>query len=212
MLFLKAGILLLSFIVADSDTYTIPLNQIWALNMPGTKDMYDLESVPNGLPEQEFLRRSAILRMVRNLQGTGNKGSDKYPVGFVVRGTDKVALELASNILTGKSKRQEIFPTGEELTLVFYTHSSGRYVRLDEVQRRGNDITIRYHFETASAIGGAVYVALIPLGKLGPSGYPVWIKRSPPVYGRGAEYGPVSARLVKEIISDSFEFAVTKKK
>ena len=210
MTFLLAITTVLSCVVISDEAIQIPKNQIWALNLPGTKNIYDLEDVPKGLKEEEFLRRSAILRMTRRLSRLGHKESDKAPVGFIVAGKDKQALDRACDIITGKAKRQEIFPADQELTLVFYSHATGRYVRLDEVERNGNDITIRYHLETKSTMDLNVYVALIPLEKLPADKYPVWVKRNPPVYGRGAQDGPASPKEVKRTISGSFEFIVAK--
>jgi len=202
----------LTVATASTESVQISNNTIWGLNLPGTKDIKELESVPKGLPEKEFLRRSALLRMTRKLNHSGYGKSDKPPVGFVVEGLGKEALAKASDVITGKTKRSEVFPTGKDLTLVFFTNASGRYVRLDEVVRRGNDIDIKYHFVTKNTMDAEVYVALIPLGKLPANKYPVWVKRNPPVYGRGAANRPTSPAIVKKTISGSFTFIVSEKK
>jgi hypothetical protein len=130
---------------AADETVTIPLSEIWALDIPGTKDILKLEN-------REKFRGMKVADLIKNSLVENTKSvlsSRHWPArgqsaggGFVVVGTGLEALKEANAVLVKKKERPDTLPAGKELTLVFYSYMSGRYVRLDRVVKSNRDIKI----------------------------------------------------------------------
>jgi len=94
------------------------------------------------------------------------------------------ALRKTHAIFMGNEKRQDIFPGGQELSLVFFNYPSSWYNHLHEVTREGNKINVRYKFvpnESTGATSITNHLALIPLNDLAEGEYQVQVtlKRLP---------------------------------
>lgn len=203
------SIVALCFAVGESKPreYVIPLDQIWALGIPGTKDILKLENrekfrgmkaaerIKNSLVENTKYRLSSDFRPPRN-QSAGP--------GFVVAGTGLDALKEANAILTDKKGRSETLPSNKELTLVFYSYMCARYVRLDEVRRSGRHINIKYHFESHVQAMSSTHFALIPIGKFTPGVVDVHIERLPDTN----TLTPLDDERVRQLVCESFSIQV----
>jgi hypothetical protein len=158
----------------------IPLKEIWALNVPGTRKIEELE--PGAIVGAGRFKYGPITeRIVDALQlhrhteiGGKIKPADD---GFAVSGSDLAALRVAQAVLTGKTKPPE--SVSGEVTLVFYSLSAGVYVYLDAVEHKGNEISINYHFVTHPTANVTTHFALIPLGALPTGKYQATIKQGP---------------------------------
>lgn len=187
----------------------IPLNEIWALDMPGTRNLRELDPAREHEPQsvQEFIQSSLVERTAQRL-GAGNwpKDGEGPGRGFVVVGTDREALRQANAVLSKEIERADFLPGGENLTLVFYSYSGGRYVHLDSAERQGQTITVKYHFVAHRTLDMSTHLALIPLGKLPDGKMRV---RMVEVEGNKLDGAPRNAR---HVVCDSFSFAVREEK
>jgi len=199
---------------SKQDSVNIPLDQIWALDMPGTRDVRDLEPdfSKQRLSNKELIRRSLVVQIQRAIQWPHE---DKIAAhGFIAEGTDLEALTLASDVLLEKQKRVETFRTGIDLTAIFYSHRSGHYIYLDKVTQDGHVIRVHYHFIRRSAPNQTGHFALIPLRKLSTGNYHVKMIRGPT---QQAEHiwestRQVDAKLVEKVVCKSFQFKVVPNK
>lgn len=192
-----------------ANTDEILLKDVWASNMPGTRDVRELEpEVPKGLSNEELIRRSQVVSISRTLarMGAGSHKSKYMMPGFIVEGTGSEALKNSHCILVGKEKRKECL--SGQISLVFYSGLSGRYVHLDKVSRKGNDITIDYHLVAHSSMEMTTHFALIPM-ELPVGGYRVTIKRGPVETADAlASKRPLSSGQVRKTICESYDFFI----
>lgn len=76
--------------IAQEKPVEIPLTEIWAYKMLGTRDVRELESVPKGLPNDELFRRSLVYQIHRARHKARPKEGAS---GFAVSGTAQEALK-----------------------------------------------------------------------------------------------------------------------
>lgn len=202
-----------AFAKVGDEPVSIPLKEIWALDMPGTRNVRELDPPRKMEPRSviEFIQTSLVERTAQTLNSNNwPKNGDSAGRGFVVVGTDVDALREAHAILSKEKKRADYLPVGKDLSLVFYSYSSGRYVHLDKVERQGDTITVDYHFVSHRTLDMSTHVALIPLGEL-----PVGKVRVRMVQVKDKESGkstPADNRNARPVVCDSFSFVVTEKK
>jgi hypothetical protein len=163
----------------------IPLDQIWAYEMPGTLDVRELEPDRFGakvrnLGSEEQIKRSkeSLTFQIMKSMGVANRGVQVVP-GFAVLGSGKEALRNAHTILVNGQKPRETFPANSKISLVFFSKVFGYYVHLDKVEREGTTITIKYFFVPHRETVTSTHFALIPLGELVAGEWQVDVARSP---------------------------------
>jgi len=230
MTFLTTLVLSLIFVTAagasESEIVTIPLSELWALDMPGTRDINELFKDP--YPDKPQLQTDKTWqRLVTRIRQTlARKRSDRKAMASfaVVAGEYGEEVGLASR---GLGRGEPIFgdPSGmsslrpyrdgnsffssNKLCIVFFSYASPYPVVLDRIERRGTVIDIRYRFVPGIPPGSTVHLAMIPLGKLPAGEYRVKISQSP----REQKYvdaglGRVSDEQVSRIICGPFSFQV----
>lgn len=198
---------------SEPDSVIIPLDQIWAFDMPGTKNVRDLEpAIPFGLPNKEYLHRSPINQIQRSLSNSRfwpKKGNQAGP-GFVVEGIDKEALKNAHVVLIKKDKsdHERIFPPDTDLSIVFYSFLCGAYVRLVDVERGDNLVTVRYRLISHATANSTSHFTIIPIGKLSEGHIQVNIVQAPPMDEHGNNLKRF--RLPRGVVCNSFSFVVQK--
>ena len=185
----------------------IPLKDIWALDMPGTKDVRKLEpaGAGSGDPQSKSFIPSLIQEIAEAIKYPAAKGPDE---GFVVAGSDKSALQAARDVLTGKTKRQAALPADSEVSIVFFSYVCGDYVHLESVKEFKNVIEIRYRFVNHMTRDVTQHFAIIPLGKLKLGEYRVDIVRDRT--GEKPMESPAGSGqdLASRFVCKSFEFSV----
>jgi len=182
----------------------IPLGQIWALDMPGTRDIREFTPIQRGPPRTQFLN---IIRQSL----WGKPPEDEAKNGFVVEGVDSLVSFRASALLRSRSGRWnvETHSTKAELSLVFFSHPSAYQVHLEVVERRGTEIDVRYRLVPHFTGKVTVHLALIPLGRLPVGDYQVNMIQSPMEQKYlDAGFQPLSEEQTKLTVSQSFSFAV----
>ncbi len=187
------------------ETLTIPLDTIWAWDMPGTKDVSEISPVDTTLPTKETRRLSPMHDILITLNYADK--NQRPAKGFVVIGSDRLALDKAREIITGKSKALSALPSYEELTLVYFS-KGGCPIYLSEVSRNKHKIIVTFYTHRTIELDLGSYFALIPLGKLPKGGYMVRLQQSSPTVEPGATSKRLSAENVHRLICDSFDFSV----
>lgn len=197
--------------LADEQPKTIPLKEIWAYEMPETKDVRKLEW-KLGVQDPNFKKsfHQSLIRQILSYLSSGAPRDKEIPrPGFVVVGKDKEALKTAHATLKDKHNvdRQQQLPKDTELSLVFFHYVTGWHPRLTSVEQSHDTIVVKYKFiQPEEPSSGAVSFALIPLGKLAPGTIDVRFEEEPPVTFAGLR----SHRQTnsERLVCDSFSFEV----
>jgi hypothetical protein len=177
---------------SDADAVKIPLDQIWALHMPGTKNILELD--PDGdynsltlLPPDEIVQRwnGSLLRQITEALSTDTAGSDwpkegqSAKPGFAVIGTGVDALREAIDVMVKHKPVRDSFPKGLPVSLVFFSYAVGAHFDIQSVDRVGNSAEIQYRLVVPRERLFYVDFALIPIGALPPDDYRVRVVRLP---------------------------------
>jgi len=170
---------LLAICCSTSSAQEIPLSEIWALNMPGTKDVYGLGFAESdkrryagwGPTEFREMRERSINQMMLAL--SDKLPSEKAARGFIVpwQSNSQVLKRIGELIRT--AKKNEIFdidvkeyPKGSDVTLIYFSYPSSYYNHIKEVERDGHKITVGYQLVPHYSGDSTVNFALIPLKDL----------------------------------------------
>jgi hypothetical protein len=161
--------LVLLFVNGIVSAEAIPLDKIWAYEMPGTRDIGDLDTALKTEPAKGIVGpivRSWMMRF-EALRPEEIKAKSWARPGFAVSGSGRAALQATHAIFVDGKKPRNNFLSDEDITIVFFSEPPSKYrVRLQQVQREGNEIEIRYQLEPSISGRNFDNFALIPLGKL----------------------------------------------
>ncbi len=166
-----------SFAMGDVKPIEIPLKSIWALDMPGTRDISELADGP--------VEKSLVEPLLKHLQDTW-----KSEIGWAVQGEGLEALQqfyIAEMGYGGRKPAPTGFPeikrgrvyADSPVSLVLFTQQSDYYVHLQSVEKEGNQYWIRYQFVPHKIKESGQHLALIPLGELPPGMYGARMERAP---------------------------------
>ena len=153
----------------------IPLKEIWAYDMPSTKNAKKLGA--SKTPEGHST--NPTIHSLNRLFAKRLRKREKAGPAFVVEGFEEVALK---NMAAAIDREPEKYvPAGKDVSLVFYTHFSSYAVRIDAVERVGNKFVVPFQFVHRHEGNMTFHFALIPLGKLPPGEYHVEIEQLPTI-------------------------------
>ena len=183
-----------------NEPVAIPLDQIWAWRMPGTKSVRTLDAVKIGGATEH-----PILHDIFGGIGSLPRG-EKAARAFVVEGVGKPALENASAVFRKEERRAEVMPANTELSLVFYSHSSARRVHLVAVEKSERLITVKYRFFSDTLAVNRIHFALIQIGKFAPGVVEVKIEQQSSTDLAGSVKPPI--REMERLVSGAFAFEV----
>jgi hypothetical protein len=191
------------------DSVEIPLEKIWAADMPGTRNIRELEPRTTGDRRKFGPLMTSIHRQL--LQDDQRWGRPDAGSGFVVPGKDIEALNHAYDVVFDRWDGPEVVSAGE-VSLIFYARYTGQFVHVESVQREGTAITIQYRFVVHREPHVTAHFALIPLGELKPGKYEVRMAQLPVRYPDDAQ-GPVfrppfEGERVTRTVSQPFKFKV----
>lgn len=201
------------------DPVTVPLKNIWAYQMPGTRDVRELEPQNFGqavrkLTSDEQLKRygqSLTSRILKTLQVRPT--NQKAKKAFAVLGTGVDALREAHAVLAERQRPRRTLPVDAEVSVVFFSYSFGSYVHLNKVEREGNTVTVSCRFVPHETKEMTAHFALIPIGKFKLGEVKVTVVSSP-MEKRFVDSGfkPVSAETESQVVSRSFRLLVEEEK
>lgn len=202
----------------------IPLSEIWAYEMPGTRDVRELEPETYGreaksLSEAEQFERinESIIQQIRHalqLQRDSDAQGPKKPgKAFAVVGSGKEALIEARSILAERKGPQNTFPANSKLSIVFHSLEAGSYVHLISVKKQGNKVSIHFQFVPHFTANSTSHFALIPGVDLPSGKIEVQIVQEPMKdeygIGKGLE---ASADWQEQVICKPFSFSIEQEK
>jgi len=143
----------------------IPLETVWALDMPGTQPM---NRIQRGTPLAYENPEGQLVDEIRTALKYDPQRRPTAGPCFAVQGTGMTALRQAHAVLVREEKLPTEFQAGEELTLVFYSYQFGAYVHLAEVVNRDGHIDISYRFVPHRTEEVTTHLALIPINSSQP--------------------------------------------
>ncbi len=195
---------ILSSSACAAEPREIPLKDIWAYRMPGTRDIGKLEK--DRPPRQEHGR---LVGNIRRALGTTLEKGKVAGSAFLVPGTGIDALREAHAVLVEKRKPRVKFAQDGDVSIVFFSRSFGAYVELDNVRRQGNVVDIRYRFRNHSSADMTEHIAIIPLTSLTAGKYRINVIQLPvdkdsPKY----EFAFFEPEIADKVVSSSFSFSV----
>jgi len=209
-----------SLAVADERPGEIPLKSIWANDMPGTRNIRELE------PEffEEVIDGDRRLYKNRNdrfrdsiywhfggaldhLQPGGEARK-----GFAVTGTGLDAFREADQVLNKGARPRKSFAEGKDVSIVYFSHQAGTNIYLDDVTREGNVIKVPFFPVPRGERDLPANYAIIPLGKLPAGKYRVQIVQVPMTqkYIDAGYTQPPRPAIFDRVVSKSFAFEVVK--
>jgi hypothetical protein len=199
---MRAALIIL-FLASTLNAEDIPLKEIWAADMPGTRNIRELEPRTEGDHRKYGPLMHEIYKRLQRSEGWGRPDAG---AGFAVSGSGTAALNAAYDTLVDRSERREALPSGEA-SLIFYARRSPMFCYLEEIQRVGNVIMLHYGF-TAHRTGNITsHFAIIPLGKLSPGKYTVRLEQRKVIWADSVtRLEPLKDELVKQIVSQPFSF------
>lgn len=152
---------------------TILPRDIWALEMPGTKDISELAT------PADVKRLMAITGSWIERESKLNFKDVARPC-FAVTGIGQPAFHNALERFESGKKPSGIFSTADEISVVFFSEPVGEnHVRIEQVVRKGKRIEIQYRLEPYLEKSISQTFALIPLGKLAEGAYQVEMRQLP---------------------------------
>ncbi|WP_442483381.1 hypothetical protein [Aeoliella sp. SH292] len=201
---------------AAGDEGLVALDEVWALDMPRTRDVRELDPAsfgrtPRDLAEEQRIEvarryRSSSVVAIKNALNNGPLRESNTPQAFAVTGTGKTALENFERIASGQCDVPETVPADQSISVIFYSLPSGYYVHLDRVQQVGPaNIEITYRLVPHMSRASSVHFAIIPIHVKGDAEQLV-VSVKPPVHDKlFSQWGlpPATRAEVKATVSQS---------
>ncbi|MGL4512500.1 MAG: hypothetical protein ACRCT8_05365 [Lacipirellulaceae bacterium] len=165
---MKKVVLLLTMLSASASAgrpVELPLSEVWAYDMPGTRDIRELDDPA-----------STLIPPPAKLDPTLPQRS-----AFMVRGHGRPALEAAHAVLVGGQKPPAVLKAGEPVSAVFFAYNYPVVdVYLNSVVVRNRRVEFVYSFSKYSKHDGnkpAQHIAIVPLAIDKPGGFEIVVLR-----------------------------------
>ncbi|BBO33404.1 hypothetical protein [Lacipirellula parvula] len=153
----------------------LPLKEVWALAMPGTKAFPSTHKDDAG----NYVSSDGQVSQQLNEAFASVARSKESTEGFVVAGTGIDSLKALTQALQNSTGKRDAFTTEEELNIVFYALEYGSDVHLTNITRDKSEITLSYRFAPHFEANVSSNLAVIPLGKMPQGNYSVKLARQP---------------------------------
>lgn len=192
------------------ESVVIPLDRVWALNMPGTRDIHNLEpSVTTHQPEFKRLLPEIIKAISPYEKKMPPEMTIQEP-GFAIAVADEDALSEVYSILVSEMPRVDTITVDDDVSLVFFAGEFTQDVKLEKIERDGHTIKVSYSFVPRLEKFMSSQLAIIPIGKLPNAGeYKVNFDALPiDARLRIKGWQPIDEKVRKTIISQPFAFQV----
>lgn len=188
----------------------IPLKEVWAADMPGTRSIRELEHRTEGDHRKYGPLMHGIYKTMQGGRSGKAWGRPDAGPGFPVPGTGIAALHIIYDILVDQQERLKVVPIGE-VSLVFFARQSGAYCYLEKVKREGKVVTLTWRFHRHRSGDITAHLALIPLGTLEPGEYEVRTVQLPVAMPQGSDVKfipQIEGERLKSTVSEPFSFEV----
>ena len=164
---------------AECRPQPIPLDQIAASNMPGTRPLEGLAA------ERAFAALSL------------SEAGAPRPTVFFVSGRGDMALDEAAAVLGGKAPARVLPPAEGPVSVVFASRPFGAYVHLTGCERRGNTLELRYAVVPHRTREMTAHLALISLEDLIPRTLQIAVRPQPTPETAALDWVEVTTRIVR---------------
>jgi hypothetical protein len=162
--------------------YAIPLRKVWALDMPGTRQMSRTQR--GDPPSYESSEGGLVAEIVRALNYP-NRLNPKLREKFmsfgtgslVIAGRDMEALRGAHAVLVEGEEPRTFFRQDELLSVLFFTLPTGDFVHLSKAEQSGETVRIFYRLVPHKSKQTSVHVALVPITNPGSGHVQIKIKQ-----------------------------------
>lgn len=159
----------------------IPLSEIWAYSMKGTRDISRLEpkyftkkfASQTGSEIGKQIKQSLVRKIRKELSQRPKNGPNP---GFAVEGSGVDALRQAYEVLSGSRPIQNEFLAGGDICLFFFSYQAGSNVLIKSVDRKERTFHIRFEHVPHMSLEMTEHFALIPAGILSPGEYQVSVE------------------------------------
>ena len=185
----------------DPTDRVIPLSDVWALDMPGTRPMNRV--MKGDPPVYEAPEGQLVEEIRRALDYDPSKHPTAEP-GFAVAGEGMEALHDAHAVLVGGRHPREAFRSDDVVSVVFYSHLYGSYVHLNQIAVRGKIVDVTFRVVPHLTREVTNHIAIIPLGRLPKGRIQVDVQLELSAEASRLDVGEVTGRIV----SRSFLFSV----
>jgi hypothetical protein len=215
----------------QSQSKSIPLSQVWAEGIQGTRDIKEFaKKRPNDPPPKEpFLAGAShpLLSQIKfeltkryrrglvapvQKRAVGEKFESAKPnaksagPAFIVTGSGRTALE---NVLAA-FKAEELprsATQNDDVNVVFYGRLTQDSWHIDSIDVADKQVIIKCHMKTKPSGTLNMHLAMIPLGRLSPGEYEIKVVQGKTQAGLGHQ-GPV--RTVNHVFCSDSSFYITK--
>lgn len=188
-------VLILSSVGYAEDFRKIPLSEIWARDMPGTKNIDELH---------KQWRPEDIKRFQRN---PAPKEETVRPT-FAVQGTGFEALRNSYEVLVKKKEPKRSFDENTDISIIFFSRDDNWYVHLQSVEVKNKIITLNCNMVTHETQETTKHFALIPVGKLLSGEYQIEVVVSQVDKTGQPIPNPLEQAIVNRIISGPSTFSI----
>ncbi len=190
----------------------VPLDQIWAVDMPGTRGLDELLANPKEPAPAKRHYLTTFLRKALAPKQPVEKAARGFAIAILPKRVTPYEIHTIREVLRF-TRRSNSVPVTEEIGLVFYSNASAYRVEIEKVKRQGSVIDIRYRLapyqSTDPENKTSVDLAVIPLGKLAAGEYRVEMTRSPMEQKYlDAGHKPVSDEQASRFVCQPFSFEV----
>jgi hypothetical protein len=209
--FILATMLLVSLASADciadtgkEVTATILPDQIWAFDMPGTRD------IEKSVPQADFRRLEEVFKL-SYIRAYRREFKNISRPGFAVAGSGVSALRAALAIFEKGVKPSSKFSSEDEVTLVFFSEPPrGNQVRILKIKQHDRHFEIQYRLDPDFVRNSIQTFALIPIGNLRIGEYRVEMRQLPreEKYVK-LGYGSLDEEWSRNFLCKPFSFTVT---
>ena len=134
----------------------IPLNEICAYDMPGTRKIGELDAVkePTGTTAHPIVRQ-----IVLALASRRPKEAEDVGQAFIVSTTGEKAVQDARDVITKSVVPRTKFSPETDLTLFFYSVLGAPYARIASVEKSERVITVKYRFVSHNTRDDTLHLA-----------------------------------------------------
>jgi hypothetical protein len=191
----RISILLALILSSVSYAKEIPLREIWARDMPGTKNIDELH---------KQWRPEDIARLQRNPA----PNEETVRPTFAVQGTGFEALRNSYEVLVKKKEPKRSFDENTDISIIFFSRDDNWYVHLQSVEVKNKIITLNCNMVTHETQETTKHFALIPVGKLLSGEYQIEVVVSQVDKTGQPIPNPLEQGIVNRIISGPSTFSI----
>lgn len=176
----------------------IPLSEIWALDMPGAHNVYELA------PEDARREFNELLKEVKQQLYKLPRDGSAMPEAFAYAGGPARGPQLLLDRLRNKTTAKSVVTQGDPIFVMIFSGNDVRYFRFAGAAWKENTLEIMCEFIPHRTRNESVHFAILPIGNLPPGTYSLTFKHKPlPATSPYADSEPGGPLLLKVVCQPS---------